>query len=494
MADPDRAKPNLCSNPSQKVRIVAKLRGLTEQESGSLNGSSTPLISVCKPNNSCPSDKVTISFGEQPAGRKDAFEVDYCYEQDEDVGLIYSREVKPLITGVLNGQNGCEERPGLLMLAMADVLSLSEEVGKLVTVSFYEVFQDHVYDLLDSRRCKVPVKSISEFHKLLYCGPHKPVQKIPLELPRRSHKGLMIHIISCDEKLNTKACKMNFVDLAGYEDARRNSSDGISLAESTRINKSLYSLMNVVYALNANESRVPYRESKLTRMLQDSLGGANFVLMLTCLNPVLWQDTMYTLSLASRSCQSISRFMDSTIKSKSSAKPLVPSSFKFGKSASSFKSGKFTTVSATIKKEMTRSRVHLHEKRPSSMVKGRKLFDDGKDMISSEQGTFFSSAIQETEPTTKDDKDGFRCTESNHVEVTSGMDTDRKALVLFEDGCGMGKENKILMNEDGSPPLSVRLQELEELKGIKLEDLQEIGLSEKQVTGMMKRVAGELFS
>lgn len=41
--------------------------------------------------------------------------------------------------------------------------------------------------------------------------------------------------------------------------------------------------MNVVYALNANESRVPYRESKLTRVLQDSIGGTNRVLMLTCL-------------------------------------------------------------------------------------------------------------------------------------------------------------------------------------------------------------------
>lgn len=71
--------------------------------------------------------------------------------------------------------------------------------------------------------------------------------------------------------------------LSGYEDSRRSSKDGIMLTESARINKSLYGIMNVVYALNTNEKRVPYRESKLTRMLQESLGGSNHVLLLTCL-------------------------------------------------------------------------------------------------------------------------------------------------------------------------------------------------------------------
>lgn len=71
--------------------------------------------------------------------------------------------------------------------------------------------------------------------------------------------------------------------LSGYEDSRRSSKDGVMLTESTRINKSLYAIMNVVCALNTNEKRVPYREGKLTRMLQESLGGSNHVLLLTCL-------------------------------------------------------------------------------------------------------------------------------------------------------------------------------------------------------------------
>src|SRR4051794_29359705 len=53
--------------------------------------------------------------------------------------------------------------------------------------------------------------------------------------------------------------------------------------ENTKINKSLYALQNVVLALNLNESRVPYRESKLTRVLQESLGVTSKILMVTCL-------------------------------------------------------------------------------------------------------------------------------------------------------------------------------------------------------------------
>ena len=71
--------------------------------------------------------------------------------------------------------------------------------------------------------------------------------------------------------------------LSGYEDARRKSADGLNFVESTKINRSIYAIHNVVYSLNANESHVPYRDSKLTHMLKDSLGGLNRILMITCL-------------------------------------------------------------------------------------------------------------------------------------------------------------------------------------------------------------------
>lgn len=82
--------------------------------------------------------------------------------------------------------------------------------------------------------------------------------------------------------------------LSGYEDARKKSIDGLNLIENSKINKSIYALLNVVHALAASESRVPFRESKLTRILQDSLGGAGRVLMLTCLVRVLYTNFLVT--------------------------------------------------------------------------------------------------------------------------------------------------------------------------------------------------------
>lgn len=71
--------------------------------------------------------------------------------------------------------------------------------------------------------------------------------------------------------------------MQGYEDARRNNIDCANSGEIANINKSLYALLNVVFAVNTNESRVPYRENKLSRVLQDSFGGSSRVLLLTCL-------------------------------------------------------------------------------------------------------------------------------------------------------------------------------------------------------------------
>lgn len=71
--------------------------------------------------------------------------------------------------------------------------------------------------------------------------------------------------------------------VSGYEDTKRMSIDIPQLLEIPRINKSLYAVENVVRALNANERHVPFRDTKLTRMLQDSIGGASQALMITCL-------------------------------------------------------------------------------------------------------------------------------------------------------------------------------------------------------------------
>ncbi|GMJ06517.1 hypothetical protein like AT5G23910 [Hibiscus trionum] len=397
-------------NRGRKARLIAKIKGFTDLEPEA----SGKWISVHRPKGD-ESGTVTVSFGDESASRKESYELDYCYDRIEGNDLIFSREVKPLVEDVFNGCNatviaygaigsgktftiqGTEGKPGLAVLAMAEILSMAEESGKLISVSCYEILKDHAYDLLDPNRhevliwedvargkiqlkglSQIAVKSIEEFQKLYFSSQnsykqhlssqisHKQSQKMIAEPHHRSHKGLIIHVFRSNESEALPLGKMNFVDLAGYEDGRRKSTGGVNLQENNIINKSIYALHKVVYALNANDSHVPYRESKLTRMLRDSLGGTNKILMITCLNSCYCQDSLCMVKLASRSCKCANRIIpDSTKKTKSMVRPTVLSSS--SKSASA-------TAAKRIGTRVGFSGNKANAK--ASIINGRKLFDE----------------------------------------------------------------------------------------------------------------------
>ncbi|WOH06748.1 hypothetical protein DCAR_0626176 [Daucus carota subsp. sativus] len=604
------------SNSSRKVRIIATIRGYTDQESGSISENSLPLISVYKHGEGGSDEKVTLSFGEQPACRKNAYDMDYCYGQNEDSSLIFVKEIKPLISGVMNGKNasiiafgargsgktctiqGSEDKPGLAALAMAEILSAVEENGNLIAVSVYEVYQDNVLDVLDANKkvqlfenahgytelrgiSQVRINSMSEFVKLYYNnGTRKATEKVGPKIARRSHKGLMICVLSDSGNPNSKVVgKMNFVDLAGYEDARRNSIDCANPVETANINKSLYALLNVVYALNTNESRVPYRESKLSRVLQDSFGGSSRVLLLTCLNPVC-QDTMYTVSLASRSLQGTNGLSDTMIRSSVSLAKPVQSSMKNQKlpilsDATNKKVGSTTIMrsSKSLTKQTQSSKgkesqsrfhkkiwVHSNKFNVSSIL--RKLFDDGVPSTThKELAVDCSSAISLNEavgvassPKKKEENNNSQILEkspplsSQLRELSNSMKSlysSTPSVIATQDISNPFSRLSVLEPQTPQTPLTSSLQNpreifnnrssgmkqslvkdclqflntasKDELKGLKgigekratyilelreespepfknLDDLQDIGLSAKQVKGIMRNVAGDLFN
>lgn len=99
--------------------------------------------------------------------------------------------------------------------------------------------------------------------------------------------------------------KFHFVDLAGSERAKRTGATGATLKEGISINKGLLSLGNVISALTEEgkkNAHVPYRDSKLTRILQDSLGGNSRTSMIACVSPaeINFEETLNTLKYASR--------------------------------------------------------------------------------------------------------------------------------------------------------------------------------------------------
>lgn len=101
--------------------------------------------------------------------------------------------------------------------------------------------------------------------------------------------------------------KLHLVDLAGSERAKRTGADGLRFKEGVHINKGLLALGNVISALGDEKKRkegghVPYRDSKLTRLLQDSLGGNSRTVMIACVSPADTnaEETLNTLKYANR--------------------------------------------------------------------------------------------------------------------------------------------------------------------------------------------------
>merc|ERR1719203_2749482 len=106
------------------------------------------------------------------------------------------------------------------------------------------------------------------------------------ERSSRSHSVFMLKITGSNAKTSETCCgTLNLVDLAGSERLKDSGSEGKRLTETQNINKSLANLGNVIMALGQKNAHIPYRNSRLTHLLQNSLGGNSKTLMFVNLNP-----------------------------------------------------------------------------------------------------------------------------------------------------------------------------------------------------------------
>ncbi|OQS07958.1 kinesin [Thraustotheca clavata] len=205
----------------------------------------------------------------------------------------------------------------------------------LVECSFFEIYNEIIYDLLDSSASKDKKNKGLEIKEHSVLGIYvKDLQERVVESREevldlmtqgqqnrtvgytnmnsessRSHSIFVIKIHqkdSLDESKNVFA-KVNLVDLAGSERAAGTGAVGTRLKEGANINKSLSALGNVINALvedarTGKKSFIPYRNSKLTRVLQESLGGNSLCSMLATLSPanINFIETLGTLKYASR--------------------------------------------------------------------------------------------------------------------------------------------------------------------------------------------------
>ncbi|XP_020113685.1 kinesin-like protein KIN-10C [Ananas comosus] len=316
---------------SSRVRVVLRVRPFLTSEIDSEETKQIPCITVLDPQSS---GEVTVHLKDQWTSRNECYKLDSFFGQEDRVAQIFDKEASAVIPGIFQGLNatvfaygatgsgktytmqGTENEPGLIPLTMSTIFNLRETTQYSVDIAYYEVYMDRCYDLLEPKAKEViamddkegrvqlkglswaSVNSMDEFTEVYSAGvQRRKVAHTGLnDVSSRSHAVLSVAVTSGNVK-----GKLNLIDLAGNEDNRKTGNDGIRLQESAKINQSLFALSNVIYALNNNELRIPYRESKLTRILQDSLGGTSQALMIACLNPVSYQEAVHTVSLAARS-------------------------------------------------------------------------------------------------------------------------------------------------------------------------------------------------
>uniref|UniRef100_A0A8C5GCT5 Kinesin-like protein n=1 Tax=Gouania willdenowi TaxID=441366 RepID=A0A8C5GCT5_GOUWI len=193
------------------------------------------------------------------------------------------------------------------------IFSMDENLEFHIKVSYFEIYMDKIRDLLDVTKTnlsvhedknKVPfvkgcterfVSSPDEVMDVIDEGKsnrHVAVTNMN-EHSSRSHSIFLINIkqehVETEQKLSGK---LYLVDLAGSEKVSKTGAAGAVLDEAKNINKSLSALGNVISALaEGTKSHVPYRDSKMTRILQDSLGGNCRTTMFICCSPSSYNDT-----------------------------------------------------------------------------------------------------------------------------------------------------------------------------------------------------------
>lgn len=217
-----------------------------------------------------------------------------------------------------------------------EAISVATDSRFLALVSYLEIYNENIRDLLRNSHGNLPLKETSEGGIVVQNLTQHPVASVEqceklLELGNanravggtnmnatssRSHSIFSICVERMtkeegdDDELELlrlgptiKRGKLNLVDLAGSERQTKTGATGDRLKEATKINLSLSALGNVISALvDGKTKHIPYRDSKLTRLLQDSLGGNTKTLMIACISPAEsnYDETLSTLRYANR--------------------------------------------------------------------------------------------------------------------------------------------------------------------------------------------------
>uniref|UniRef100_A0A8C5CF54 Kinesin-like protein n=1 Tax=Gadus morhua TaxID=8049 RepID=A0A8C5CF54_GADMO len=192
------------------------------------------------------------------------------------------------------------------------IYSMDENLEFHIKVSYFEIYLDKIRDLLDVSKTNLSVHEdknrvpyVKGCTERFVCSPEEVMDTIDEgksnrhvavtnmnEHSSRSHSIFLINVKQENTQTEQKLSgKLYLVDLAGSEKVSKTGAEGAVLDEAKNINKSLSSLGNVISALAEGTAYIPYRDSKMTRILQDSLGGNCRTTIIICASPSSYNES-----------------------------------------------------------------------------------------------------------------------------------------------------------------------------------------------------------
>ena len=281
-------------------------------------------------------------------GREKTWEFDKVFQGSKDNNTSIFGEVSELCTSVFDGYNVCIFAYGqtgsgkthtmegemndrginyrALQLLFENVAQKSDEFEVRVTLTLLEIYNEKIRDLLTAPSNKkhkklevkqgpngmyvpnlttVEVNSHGEVDELLSLAKHnRATASTDLnERSSRSHCMLSIYLSSRNKLTGEEARgKLHLVDLAGSERVHKSNAQGARMKEAQNINRSLSSLGDVIQARSMKQGHVPFRNSTLTYLLQDSLSNDSKTLMIVTVSPTEYNssESFCSLNFASR--------------------------------------------------------------------------------------------------------------------------------------------------------------------------------------------------
>ncbi|NWU48539.1 KI18B protein, partial [Dromas ardeola] len=296
------------------------------------------------------SGSVLPARGPKHQGKDLKFAFDRVFGEKATQEEVFQHTTRDVLDSVLNGYNcsvfaygatgagktytmlGSEKNPGIMYLTMVELYkrieARKEEKSCEVLVSYQEVYNEQIHDLLEPKgplairedpEKGVVVQGLS-FHQpasaeqllQMLANGNKNRTQHPTDAnatSSRSHAIFQIYVKQQDRvgglTRDLQVAKMSLIDLAGSERASVTNAKGERLREGANINRSLLALINVINALadaKSKKTHIPYRDSKLTRLLKDSIGGNCRTIMIAAVSPCVlaYEDTYNTLKYANR--------------------------------------------------------------------------------------------------------------------------------------------------------------------------------------------------